>query len=486
MAQTEFTQTKFTQTKFTQVSFADTNRRNESKRTNKVCKLRLGFKPFLTPVGAVVLFASLFILIRSLIARNSYEIVIASGILLLLLIFFIIGVWKSKKLKSSEPGWKPPFPMTANPVFKQTGFANAGDKTQITGLDGNIPLFFRLHYFIKGRFFPSGSSSNFIKKCYVSVETSVPQGNNSAELALNFPMSGVFQGEGYCRLRDIFGFFSFHCAVPQSGTIKVRSAPCFGSKIHINAQSGAEDQRNKPSADVERYYMREYTPGDRLRDINWKSSDKIDTLITRISTDNQEKISRIEVHFRNYGKIKTLEALWLLDRAKARLSYFLRSIMELNTSFIFDISTANGDWEIKDQNELDVFLEELTAFSFMPPQIENAQTGFAVTKGAGDLYVFSTACDIGLNSFILASNPRPVSLFIAQPFCKEQKAEKKETKNKEQLKENIEQDKEIEKLRFGDFVVNGCYPSFRWFKKGINRLNVQANKVEMFYAEISL
>ncbi|MCL2186063.1 MAG: DUF58 domain-containing protein [Treponema sp.] len=477
MAQTELAQTLFAQTKF-----ADNDHRNTEKKT-------IRFKPFLTPVGAIVLFVSLFILIRSLILRNSYEILIACFILLLMLILCIIGVWKSKKLKSMESGWKPPFPMTAKTKFTQTEFAqtefvNSGDKTKITGLDGNIPLFYRLHFFIKGSFYPSGAFKELYaadrkalqavsaKSCYVSIETSVPRTETSAEMTLDFPMSGLFQGEGYCRLRDIFGFFSFHCAAPQSKTIRVRSAPCFGNKIHINAQSGAEDQRNKPSADVERYYMREYTPGDRLRDINWKSSDKIDTLITRISTDNQEKISRIEVHFRNYGKIQTLEALWLLDRAKARLAYFLRSIMEMNTSFIFDISTANGDWEIKDMDELDAFLEELAAFSFLPPQNEAA-----VTKGSGDLYIFSTACDITLQSFLLACNPRPVSLFITQPYCKKQKTE------------NGEQEQEIEKLRLEDFISKGCYPSasaVKWFEKSVDRLNVQTNKVEMFYAEISL
>jgi len=450
-------QTEFSKTKFANIDHSD------------VGKKSIRFKPFLTPVGAIVLFTSLFILIRSLIARNAYEIVISSGVLLILLILFIIGVWKSKKLKSLEPGWKPPFPMTAK---------NTGDKTQITGLDGHIPIFFRLHFFIKGYFFPDDS-----KKCYVSNEISIPRGDTSSEMTLDFPMSGIFQGEGYCRLRDIFGFFSFYCAAPQSRTIKIRSAPCFGKKIHINAQSGAEDQRNKPSADVERYYMREYTPGDRLRDINWKSSDKIDTLITRISTDNQEKISRIEVHFRNFGKVQTLEALWLLDRAKAHLAYFLRSIMEMNTSFIFDVNTANGDWEIKNMDELDAFLEELAGFSFISPKNENA-----LKPCAGDIYVFSTACDISLNSFLLACNPRPVSLFIAQPYVKEKKTENSEQKiiNNEQLKENSEQEKDIEKIRLGDFISKNCYPSARWFGKSVKRLNVQANRIEMFYAEISL
>jgi hypothetical protein len=282
-------------------------------------------------------------------------------------------------------------------------------------------------------------------------------------------MSGVFQGDGYCQLRDIFGIFSFSCGLPHNRTIKIRSAPCLGKEIRINAQSGAEDRRSKPSVDEKRYYMREYTPGDRIRDINWKSSDKIDTLITRISMDNQEKINRIEIHFRNYkseekGQKTSLEALWLLDRAKARLAYFLRSLMELSSSFLFDVTTAQGNWEIEDQDDLEVFLDELAGFSFLSPQSEPI-----VTKGAGDMYVFSTACDIGLPGFILMNNPRPITVFIIQPS------------------EKIAVNPEVEILCLNDFTFNGCEPDLRWFAGSkVKPLGVQASKIEPFYARVKL
>jgi uncharacterized protein (DUF58 family) len=173
--------------------------------------------------------------------------------------------------------------------------ANAGENTLVSGLDVNIPMFFRLHFIVRGRFFPAGG-----KGCLVFAETSVSRGEKTASLPLDFPMSGKFIGKGFCRLKDIFGFFSFPCGIVLNRTINVRSTPCFGKDHLVKAQTGAEDRRNKFSTDEERYYMREYTPGDRFRDINWKSSEKIDALITRISPDNQEKVSRIEVCFRNY------------------------------------------------------------------------------------------------------------------------------------------------------------------------------------------
>jgi len=411
-----------------------------------------------TPVSGVVLVAALAGLIRSLLNRNSYEIVLASFALLFLLILGVIGTWKSRKLKSMEPGWKTPVPMTANAIDDDR------QRSLVTGLDTGIPLFFRLHFYIRGRFFPGGSTG--VKKgCPLSVETAIPRGETTAQIPLDFPMSGVFKGDGFCKLRDIFGFFSFPCGQTRHSTVNVRCAPCFGKKVIINAQSGAEDQRNKPSADVERYYQREYTPGDRLRDINWKSSEKIDALITRISTDNQERVSRIEVHFRNYGyENDNLHALWLLDRAKARLSYFLRSLLEQNSSFIFDVHSANKEWEIEDMDDLDAFFEELACLSFAPPQNEQASK-----SGTGDVYIFSTACDVMLSAFIASCNPKPVSLFLVQ------------SKNSKKQKE------EVEFLSVQDFVSKGCYLPSSWFmKQKVKPLNIQTEKKEMFYAEIKI
>ena len=455
------------------------------------------FKIIFTPAGAAVLVISLVILIRSLSARNSYEIVLVCAALLLLLFTGIFGAWKSRKFESLEPGWKPPFPMTAN----------AGEDSLITGLDAPVPLFFRLHFIVRGRFFPAGLKNNeqlsdnaangkmFSNGCPVLAETSVSRGQTAARLPFDFPMSGVFHGDGFCRLRDIFGLFSFPCGITQRRTVSIRSAPCFGKNYHINPQSGAEDRRNKNSTNEERYYMREYTPGDRFRDINWKSSEKTDSLITRISPDNQEKVRRIEVYFRNFccvnlknkkqgasiepqpgpaGEGFPLEALWLLDRAKARLSHFLRSIMEQNSSFVFSVRAAQGTWEIEDQDDLDAFLEKLAGFSFLPPRNEGAVP--AASQGeplSREIYVFSTACDFGLPGFLIACNPRPVSLYLVQPAEKRTKME-------------------VETLYIKDFIQKGCIPFPKWMpagesgKKRVKPLGAHANRTEMMYAELKL
>jgi len=464
------------------------------------------FQPVFTPAGCAVLFVSLIALVRSLVMRNSYEIVIFSAALLLLLVLGITGAWKTVKLKSMETGWKPPCPMTAG-FYNSAGSRLSSsftfnEETDITGLNplaagSAIPLFFRLHFIIKGRFFPCGNDllsgektravKNKTPRAYsnVLVETSIRRGDTGAKILLDFPMSGIFRGDGFCQLRDIFGLFSFNCGGSQERTVMVRSSPCYGKKTVINAQTGAEDRRSKPSADEERYYMREYTPGDRLRDINWKSSEKIDSLITRISTDNQEKITRIEVHFRNYGEASSLDALWLLDRAKAQLSYFLRSLMEQNSSFVFDVCSAGKNWELEDMDDLDEFFDELAGISLMPLRND---AGFQGAVNKGDVYVFSTACDTGLPGFLIANSQRPVSLFLIQPpDTAKQKFENEERKTivierSEESKKAAEAKTEM--LFLKNFPAMGCGVHPRWFSRGKIKPIGVAGKADVFYAKV--
>ena len=376
--------------------------------------------PF-TITGIAVFIIAAVILIHSLAVRNVYEIVLSLAALALWAILFFVGAWTARRLASLEPVWKIPEPLAA---------ASAGDwLVAIAAV--KIPWFFRLHFFLRGRFFPQGSSAG----CLVLGETSMlcrtdKADCNTARLKISFPLGGSFRGETSSRLKDIFGFFSFPCGNSRERFINIRSAPCGAKALHLNVQSGADDRRNKNSSDEERYYMREYAPGDRFRDINWKSSERIDTLITRISPDNQEKITRIEIYFRNYGPLNYglisaekqtvkkrkskngpgIADLWLLDRAKARLAWFLRKAKEEKGSYVFNVRTAGEIRELNNEEDIEAFLNDLAAIPFCQAQNEEA----CLPQSKGELYVFSTSCDSSLPAFLLAQQGRPVSLFLTQ------------------------------------------------------------------------
>jgi hypothetical protein len=412
--------------------------------------IRPRFRPGFTPAGFAVIAIALVLLIRSLTVRNAYEIVLSSVVTFLWVALYAAGRWGKRRLAAMEMNWKPPSPLTAN----------TQEETLITGIGFSAPWFFRLHVIIEGRFFPSGAPEG----CPVFLETAVHEGSPSANLRLSFPMSGIFQGEGSCRLKDIFGFFSFHCGLPQQRTVNVLCPPIVRKQLRVDPQSGAEDRRSKTSDDEERYYMREYAPGDRFRDINWKSSERIATLITRISPDTHEKTSRIEVHFRNYGPTAaSLEELWLLDRAKARLAQFLRLLKESDDKYVFTVYTAKDTWDLEDKEELEAFLEKLAALPFSP-----AVNEYPLASASGEMFVFSTACDRGIQSFLLACNPRPVTVFLV---------ESADDKRRD----------EAETLAVTEFAVAGCVPLPGWlFRRDKRRLTIAADHLERDYAETSL
>jgi hypothetical protein len=364
--------------------------------------------PFFTLPGFAIFIIAVVTLVRSLVNRNAYEIVLSLAALALWIVLGCAGAWAVRRLAGLEPLLKPPLPLTAS-----------REDWLVTCQAIRLPLFFRLHFLVRGRFFPQGANSRETG-CAVFAQASLPRGADTASLSLGFPLGGLFSGEASCRLRDVFGFFSFHCGIPSKQTLKIQSSPCAKKPLYINTLSGAEDRRTRTSSDEERYYMREYAPGDRLRDINWKSSERIDTLITRISPDNQEKITRVEVHFRNKGPLRPcLAELWLLDRAKARLAWFLRSVKEEKASFVFHVTSAEKDWELKDTEEIEAFLEELAALPFSPVQNDVFSAGGA----QGEIYVFSTECDAGLPAFLLARQG-PLSLFLVRRARAPEKADR--------------------------------------------------------------
>jgi hypothetical protein len=289
-------------------------------------------------------------------------------------------------------------------------------------------------------------------------------------------MSGIFQGEACCRLKDIFGFFSFPCGLPRRRTLPVQGAPCLQKPFRIEARSGAEDRHSKSASDEERYYMREYTPGDRLRDINWKSSERIDTLITRISPDNQEKVHRIDVYLRNYGpgggaSRCGLGQLWLLDRAKARLARFLRSVKEAEAGYVFHIRAARGVWDIETRDELEAFIGELAGMPFFPsPQ---GDSGVPEPDAGGEVYVFSTACDTGLPAFLITRQAGPLTLFFIRPAAADTPAG------------------EVESLYLRNFPARGIIPSPRWLLEALFKRKTvpipphsSGGRIETGYAEL--
>ncbi|MDR3161738.1 MAG: DUF58 domain-containing protein [Spirochaetaceae bacterium] len=370
--------------------------------------------------GLFVLAAGTLLLIRGLADRNPYELVLGGASCVLWLGVFLAGFFAARRLALIQPGWISPAPLTAGSGRDLPGERREGAPHLITGLEAPAPWFFRLHFQVRGKLdLAKGRSYDFTAEAAAS-------GDGPVRLAIGFPLSGIFHGTGRCRLRDVFGLFSFPCGAALHRSLPVLPAP-FRRKplLRIDPFSGAEDKQSRSQSDEERYYMREYAPGDRFRDINWKTSERLASLITRISPQTQEKTHVIHIAFRTYGPFSapSLRALWILDRTKARLILFLRTLREEHPNFIFHIMSAGEERMVQTEEELDAFIRDMAGMPYAPfgapgggpaAQAGSVASG-AETAGAGELYIFSTSYDTALPALILSRGDAPSYLYLTVP-----------------------------------------------------------------------
>jgi hypothetical protein len=247
--------------------------------------------------------------------------------------------------------------------------------------------------------------------------------DGTGDFRIRFPLSGVFHASGRLIVRDVFGLFAFAAGTEVHRSFPVLPAP-HGRKprLRVDAFSGTEDKQNRRSADEERYHMREYAPGDRYRDINWKTSNRLAALVTRISPFAQEKTRLVRVDFRPYGPASRppLAALWTLDRVKARLLVFLRTLRDEHPEFVFQVRTAAGEREIASPEELEAYAADLAGMSFSAAPAadalsDGAAAGESPGLSGGELFLFSTACDTFLPVFLASRGDRPTHLYMTLP-----------------------------------------------------------------------
>ncbi|NIQ18260.1 MAG: DUF58 domain-containing protein [Candidatus Aenigmarchaeota archaeon] len=136
--------------------------------------------------------------------------------------------------------------------------------------------------------------------------------------------------------------------------------------------------------------MREYIPGDRFRDINWKSSSRLSQLITRISPYTQEKTRQILIVFRHYrseGR-ETADSIVHLNQLKSWLLYFMRRVKNENPEYQFIVETGRGLCPIETEEDIDSFSQDLSTLFFQsePPSYQD-------DPAVNEVYIFSTPYD---------------------------------------------------------------------------------------------
>jgi len=175
---------------------------------------------------------------------------------------------------------------------------------------------------------------------------------------------------------------------------------------------GFEERSVRRSAEEEKYFMREYQPGDRFRDINWKVSSRLQELITRISPVTQEKTRQLAVdfrHFRPEGQ-ESLESVLHLDYLKSWLLAFLRSLKRSDQRLQFRVRTGAGSQVLAAEEDIARFAGELAELLSQPdpgpaePPVDRGLPHFLAAHPRTRAHVFRTARGGG-------RDPQPRPLF---------------------------------------------------------------------------
>jgi uncharacterized protein (DUF58 family) len=342
----------------------------------------------LTLAGTILFTASIIVLVSSRTNANRYGLVLSLLACAALLVLSLAGRLQGARYGRGRFQWDSGKPLYAG--FEET--------EQRAWAEGVRPLvLYRLHFRIDGRLVVGTTA--FMR---VSREGSF-SGEEPLIVGLSFPLAGVFHARGSLHLRDMFGLTRARFGTDEYRNLFVQPAPFGGRRPSpIEAVGGLEESQRRRRSDEERYYMREYIPGDRLRDINWKSSDRLAQLITRVSPHTQEKTRLISILFRNHRdpRRETVESIAHLSQLKSLLLSFLREVKREHPEYQFLVHTGAGHRRLETDEQIDRFSQELSGLFFEPDQSLNQ-----IDPNVNELFVFTTPYDKNIGR-VAAQYPR--------------------------------------------------------------------------------
>ncbi len=347
--------------------------------------------PF-TLSGSLLLLLSLLLLIRSF--TNPYSLVLGGMALFFLLGLAILGRLQAWRFRQSELKWDSSTPLNSGAVASIQHLLGRGGKTW---------YFFRLRFRLWGRQRTGNRSSLFLHREVTFCEAS------DLSFTVRIPLCGLLRVRGRFAVGDVFGLTLARWNLLPPRSLRVFPAPLSsGENLDIEPALGQEEKSRKKSSEDEKYYMREYIPGDRFRDINWKASSRLDQLITRISPASQEKTSLVSVDFRHYWQPQreSPQSLAHLNYLKRWLLSFLLENKREHPEFQFLIRSGTGMSKLESEEDLERFRRELCTLFFQSDPYRAATYGGAGSTGLDpssrghfaekELYIFTTPFDTTL------------------------------------------------------------------------------------------
>ncbi len=346
-------------------------------------------------IPGTLLFAVVIILFAGgIVNRNPYAVVIGIFGLFILLPLSGITLLQAVKLRQLQPGWDSSLPI----------YAQNANSIHMLDLSGHRSfLFFRIGFSLRGRL--CAGNKAFFRTSFQHCST----GGGQEPLPIYAPAAGTLHANGTFYLRDVFFLTASRLTPPLERQIPIRPPLLYKDReLDINAASGFEEQNRQKHAEEERYYMREYMPGDRFRDINWKTSSRLSTFVTRIPPHTQEKARVLSCHFRHFWsrQDESVDSIVHLNRLKSKLISFMRSLKKSANNYHFRIKTGVGEFLLETEEDISGFEDTLAGIFFT-----EEQPSWIETEAGGEFAVFSTLYDINLGLFLSRNIDAQIYLF---------------------------------------------------------------------------
>ncbi len=336
----------------------------------------LAYRWPLSAAGSLLVALLIPLIVQGLGARNPYALAIGLFGLLTLLLLSIAGRIQANARADLPVQWD-----STRPVYARSGAC----EQRIECARAPMAPFFRMHADLRG-------SLRVGERARLGVVEEISSRDGSTlPLQLEFPVSGLLELTARLAVKDLFGLTRSRFGADHARSMVVQPAPFPDIKpTPLRAIQGEEETSRHTQSDEERYFMREYAPGDRFRDINWKSSSRLQELVTRISPVTQEKTQVVQVEFRHYigGSRDSLDTVVHLDFLKSWLLTFLRRQKRDNPKYAFRVLTGRGVFELDSEDDIERFGQDLALI-----RGQGDPGSDAGRDDGGEVFVFSTPFD---------------------------------------------------------------------------------------------
>lgn len=266
------------------------------------------------------------------------------------------------------------------------------------------PPFFRLHLRMK-------ASLSLGEKKKILYLKEFGENGTSVHGVFRFPLSGLLISRSRLILKDILGLSRASLSEKTfQDAVRSRLLPPGDREQNILSETREERKKHRQKSDaLERYHSRDYKPGDRLRDINWKSSRRIGKFIVRDAYRDLHQGRNIIIILRNRisGKISAADlAAW--DLLKSVLISFIRDIRESQDNISISIYFENRSFTVRDQKEFDSFRIKAASFFYARSRAEKF---LRIKESEDPVFIFTTARDRNLKNFLSAGAGEPYGIF---------------------------------------------------------------------------